>query len=169
MRKRIGPVALLVALVACDQARASQPCGVYARIDKVEVGPTGDKPTWVKIHGDFIVVELGNHLREPVRGFMFCSVVSGREDLCRLEWADLRKIAGTDKNYVAFGSAFSEVDHSLLRAIHKTERAENKPAPYPLNHGLTRLRTERPDDRADNPNPVVRLQTYLKANPLPKR
>jgi len=41
--------------------------------------------------------------------------------------------------------------------------------PYPLGHGLTRLRTHRLDDSADNPNPVIRLQAYLKAHPLENR
>ena len=117
MRKVITPAALLLAAALAADARASQPCGVYARIDKVEVGPDRDKPPWVKIHGDFIVVELRNQLRAPVRGFMLCSIVPEREDLCRLERADLQKIAGTDKNYIAFGSAFSEINHNLLAAI----------------------------------------------------
>jgi hypothetical protein len=106
---------------------------------------------------------------------MYFSVVKDREDLCRLEWADLKAIAGTAKNFVAFGSAHSEQRDDLARNdranVHKPGDVSPKPIPYPLNHGLARLRTERPEesDRAGegdfNRNPVVLLKKFLQDHP----
>src|SRR5215207_4554853 len=72
------------AVLVCQPAAASYPCGIYARIDKVEVGPDEAKPQWIKVHGDFILVKTSGRLSEPERGIMSFSLVAGREDLCRL-------------------------------------------------------------------------------------
>jgi hypothetical protein len=162
MRKWIGPLAALALLLVAGAAQASYPCGIYARIDKVELGPDADKPTWVKVWGDFMVVQPTTQLLNPRRGYMYFEAAKGKEDLCRLEWKDLKEIAGTAKNFVAFGSAFTE-GRPDLGTVYKADDKDPKPIPYPLNYGLSRLRTE---DLRGEENPVVRLQKYLKDNPL---
>jgi hypothetical protein len=163
------------AVVVCQPAAASYPCGIYARIDKVELGPDETKPQWIKIHGDFILVKTSNRLSEPERGFMSFSLVEGKADLCRLEWADLKAMAKAgafDKNVVAFGSAHAEQNDKLARDdenspnVHKGGAAAT-PIPYPLNQGLSRLRTTRLEEshREGSPNPAVLLKRYLEAHP----
>ncbi|HEX3148078.1 MAG TPA: hypothetical protein VHR66_08330 [Gemmataceae bacterium] len=170
--------AAAVAVLVCQPAVASYPCGIYARIDKVEFGPEETKPKWVKVYGDFILVKTSARLSEPERGYMYFSLVDGKEDLCRLEWADLKAMAkpgALDKNVVAFGSAHAEQNDNLARDgnspnVHKGDAAAT-PIPYPLNQGLSRLRTTRLEesDRAGSPNPAVLLKRYLEAHPgLPK-
>ncbi|HKB06223.1 MAG TPA: hypothetical protein VKD90_28775, partial [Gemmataceae bacterium] len=110
--------AAAAAVLLCQPVAASYPCGIYARIDKVELGPTVSNPQWVKIHGDFILVKTSGRLSEPERGFMYFSLVEGKEDLCRLEWADLKAVARAgafDRNVVAFGSAHAEQNDNLAR------------------------------------------------------
>jgi hypothetical protein len=165
------------AVLVCQSAAASYPCGIYARIDKVELGPDKSKPQWVKIHGDFILVKTSARLSEPERGFMYFSLVDGKEDLCRLEWADLRAVAkpgAFDKNVVAFGSAHAEQNDSLARDgnspnVHKGGDAA--PIPYPLNQGLSRLRTTRMEEseRAGSPNPAVMLKKFLSTHPVSQK
>ena len=80
-------------------------------------------------------------------------------------------------NYVAFGSAHAEVVDDLadpdsggnLPNVHEKDGPTVKPVPYPLNHGLTRLRVRNPEesDRPGNPNPVILLREYRARNPLP--
>jgi hypothetical protein len=85
----------------------------------------------------------------------------------------LEAIAKTTK-YVAFGSAYSEINNKLGRdgnpaAQEPDVRTKDKlgePIPYPLNHGLYRLRTT---DVLGERNPVQMLQTYLTTHPLQKR
>ena len=171
--------ATAAAVLVCQPATASYPCGIYARIDKVELGPDESKPQWIKVYGDFILVKTSARLSEPERGFMHFSLVAGKEDLCRLEWADLKAMAkpGTfDRNVVAFGSAHAEQNDSLARDsnspnVHKVAGSATAPIPYPLNQGLSRLRTTRLEesDREASPNPAVLLKKYLAANPVPQK
>jgi hypothetical protein len=170
--------AAAAAVLVCQPAAASYPCGIYARIDKVELGPDEAKPQWVKIHGDFILVKTSGRLSEPERGLMYFSLVEGKEDLCRLEWADLKAAArpgAFDRNVVAFGSAHAEQNDKLSRDgfspnVHKGG-AEVTPIPYPLNQGLSRLRTTRLEesDREGSPNPAVLLKRYLAGHPVSQK
>ena len=166
------------AVLVCQPAAASFPCGIYARIDKVELGPSETSPEWVKIHGDFILVKTSGRLSEPERGFMYFSLVPGKEDLCRLEWADLKALArpgAFDRNVVAFGSAHTEREDRLSRDgqtpnVHKAG-ADGRPIPYPLNQGLSRLRTSGAEesDREGSPNPAVLLKKFLASHPVSQR
>ena len=170
--------AAAAAVLVCQPAAASYPCGIYARIDKVELGPDETKPEWIKVHGDFILVKTSARLSEPERGFMYFSLVPGKEDLCRLEWADLKSLAkpgAFDKNCVAFGSAHTEREDSLARDgnspnVHKAGSAATA-IPYPLNHGLSRLRTSSPEwsDLDSSPNPAVLLKKYLATHPASQK
>jgi hypothetical protein len=172
--------ALAAAVLVCQPAAASWPCGIYARIDKVELGPDETKPRWIKIHGDFILVKTSGRLSDPERGFMSFSLVAGKEDLCRLEWADLKTMArpgAFDRNCVAFGSAHTERDDKLARDgnspnVHRGGTGADVAAiPYPLNQGLSRLRTSTPEesDRESSPNPVVLLKKYLANHPVSQK
>ena len=165
-------------VLVCQPAAASYPCGIYARIDKVELGPDESKPQWIKIHGDFILVKTSARLSAPERGFMYFSLVEGKDDLCRLEWADLKALAkpgAFDQNVVAFGSAHAEQDDKLARDgnspnVHKGG-SDAKPNPYPLNQGLSRLRTSRTEEshRTDSPNPAVLLKNFLASHPVSQK
>jgi hypothetical protein len=170
MKKRISFVALLALLLLAGAARASYPCGIYARIDKVEFEPNADKPERIKVWGDFLMVKTSNRLVGPERGYMYFSLVEKKEEHCRIEWKDLEEIATTTK-YVALGSAFSERRDDLGSSgdgpnVHKKDEKEVKPIPYPLNHGLSRLRTR--EDLFEDKNPVVILQKYAEKNPPEK-
>jgi hypothetical protein len=170
--------AAAAAVVVCRPAAASYPCGIYARIDKVELGPDETKPQWIKLHGDFILVKTSARMSEPERGFMYFSLVEGKEDLCRLEWADLKALAkpgAFDRNVVAFGSAHAEQNDGLARDenspnVHKGG-ADATPIPYPLNQGLSRLRTTRLEesDRESSPNPAVLLKKFLAGHPVSQK
>jgi hypothetical protein len=169
MKNWIGLIAVCAALLWCGAAQASWPCGIYARIDKVEMGPDADKPDWVKVWGDFILIKTSDRPIPPERGYMYFEVVKGKEELCRLEWKDLKELAGTERNYVAFGSPLSEIREDLARDgnspnVHAKDATAARPIPYPLNHGLSRLRTR--EDLGGATNPVVRLQRYLQEHPL---
>ncbi len=196
MKNRPGPLAvgawvLVFCLVSLSSAvQASFPCGIYARIDKVEVGPDSEKPTWVKVWGDFIVIKTSGRLEEVSRtgtvgrGYMYFSIVKGKEQHCRIEWSDLQEVAKTTQ-YVALGSVHSErfdrpetsvapPDGASEPRVYTKGDKEPKPFPYPLNWGLSRLRTRADNDlfgTADdadgaNANPVLVLQRYLKQHPL---
>jgi len=174
MMRRIACLAAMLATVGlATAARASFPCGIYARIDKVEFEPNADKPERIKVWGDFLLVKTSNRLVGPERGYMYFSLVEKKAELCRIEWKDLQEIAGTKNNFVAFGSAFTEIRDDLAGVdgqpnVHKKADKDVKPIPYPLNHGLSRLRPPDEDFPMAEKNPVAILQKYLDQNPLPK-
>ena len=77
---------------------------------------------------------------------------------------DLLKENDKGKTFIAFGSAFSEqLGVSLLDSAEKARLSQS---PYPLKHGLTKLRT--PSDRepargTGEQNPVLVLQEFQAA------
>lgn len=138
MMKRMAWVgAAAVALCCGVQARASGPIAVYAVIEKVVLGPSAKAPVHAQVWGTFMVAKgsTGRAFRGPVYGFFYYAAPSGKEDVCRKEWADLKKMAGTGK-VVGFGERGTLADVGRLRG-HGEEAKE--PDPYPLHFGLIRL------------------------------
>lgn len=186
---RLSAVLAFATFAVCSSsvAQASWPCGIYARVDKVEVGPDAEKPTWVKVWGDFIIIKTSGRLEDVRRGYMYFSIVKNKEQHCRIEWSDLQEIAKTS-HYVALGSVHSErfdrpetgpAPPSGVWGPSVYEKADKdpRPFPYPLNWGLSRLRTRAADgnlvgtaddDDALKVNPVLALQRYLKQHPVEK-
>jgi hypothetical protein len=104
--KKVSLLALAALLLAGAMARASDPIGILARIDKVVFEPKEGTPERVRISGVFILQsDRARHRTSPTRGFLYFTTTQGNEDKCRREWADLKKIAGTDQP-VAFGNSF---------------------------------------------------------------
>jgi hypothetical protein len=99
-------LALAALLLAGATARASDPIGILARIDKVVLEPKDGTPERVRLYGVFILQSnRGRERSSPTRGYLYFTTVQGKEDQCRHEWADLKKIAGKDQP-VAFGNSF---------------------------------------------------------------
>ena len=85
-----------VVLLGVGAARASDPVGVYALVDKVILEPNGEAAQRVQVWGAFSVANgAGETYAAPVRGYLYFTVAQGKEDVCRREWNDLKKVAGT--------------------------------------------------------------------------
>ena len=171
--------AAAAAVLVCQPAAASYPCGIYARIDKVELGPDETKPQWIKIHGDFILVKTSGRLSEPERGFMYFSLVAGKEDLCRLEWADLKALAkpgAFDRNcrrlrvgaHRAGGQAGprrEQPERPQGRRGRRGDPVPAEPGPVPpADHDARRRATGKA-----SPNPAVLLKKYLATHPVSQK
>src|SRR5262245_12556283 len=105
--RRIVFGALAVLLFAAAEARASDPVGIYALIDKVVQEPKDGTPERIQVWGVFVLGRnRGNEHTAATRGFMYFSAAPGKEDVCRREWADLARIAGKGQ-VVAFGSSYA--------------------------------------------------------------
>src|SRR5438270_910423 len=104
---RFGYVlALAAGLVACGAARASDPVGGYLIVDKVVLEPV-DSPTKVQVWGAFVFATArgGKAYGSPLRGYVYYEAPSGKEAVCRKEWADLKKAAGTGQ-VLGFGTSY---------------------------------------------------------------
>lgn len=172
MRNKVSWLAVAVILWSGGgEAWASNPCGIYARIEEVTLEPGADPPTWVLIKGDFLVALDSGRQLAPVRGYICFSSepLKGKDkDKCLLEWNDLKVLVeqkGAGKAYVAFGSAFSEVFSSYPEIQRTVEQAKQNPFPHPVHHGLTKLRVPNSRDRERTAgdrdrNPAVVLQEF---------
>lgn len=89
-----------------NTARASDPAGVYARVDRVGMEPNEQTPERIKIWGAFAVASgRGDSYQAPECGYLYFQIVAGQERQCRAEWADFERVAGKGQ-CVAFGNRY---------------------------------------------------------------
>jgi hypothetical protein len=149
-------LALATVLVAGSAARASDPTGGYLIVDKVVLDPS-DSPTTIQIWGVFTVAQErgGADYSRPQHGYLYYKIADGKEEVCRKEWNDIKKAAGTGQ-VLAFGSSYA------LEKIGKVRKANVKPESpdtYPIGNGLTKLHYD------DGYRPIATLIAY----PVPQR
>jgi len=129
---------LAALLVVVETARASGPVGGYLVVDKVDLSPP-DAPTKIQIWGSFVFpTGLGEKsYTEPERGYLYFKASPGTEALCRKEWNDLKKGAGSGHVF-GFGSI---EDSKKLRKVRKADQKPESPDIYLLGNGLVRFTT----------------------------
>ena len=147
----IAWAAALVALAWQTPARASDPIGAYVLIDKVVLEPNAESPMHIQVWGAFSFAKEtdSDTYAAPVRGYLYYRVMKGKEDVCRKEWADMKKVAGTGE-VLGMGSRFNR---AALGAVHRASDKAEKADPYPLGMGLVRVR------RATDYTPIQNLIT----------
>lgn len=155
---RTIPAALLaVALLSPPPAPAfSDWIAVYSIIDKVVFEPNDAAPERVQLWGDFALARPNdrNFYDAPQRGYLYLSLVPGKEDACRREWNDFRTLAGTGQ-VVGFGGR-----NAPRVRVRKAGEKVDKPDVYPMAYGLIKM-----NDRPTNYEPI----RELRALPRPQR
>jgi hypothetical protein len=129
-------LAMAAAVTAGGAARASDPIGGYLLVDKVILDPA-DGPATIQIWGS-IALAKENHgfdYKEPVRGYLYYKAPAGKEDVCRKEWNDLKKAAGTGQ-VIGFGSRY---DLKALGSVRKANVKPETPDTYPVADGLVKI------------------------------
>jgi hypothetical protein len=132
-------------LVLGGSAQASDPTGIYARIDKVVLEPNDEKPERIQIWGTLALAKVrsgGDEYDKPVKGYLYYALVPGKEDQCRKEWADLKKVAGKDQ-CVAFGSRYAK-----LGTVRKADQKPRDADPYVLARGVVKVDAANPQAQA---------------------
>jgi hypothetical protein len=125
-----------VALLALGgAARASDPVGIYALVEKVVLEPEGGKPERAQVWGIFRLAKAqrGDEYREPVYGYLYYKLAPGKEGDTRREWADLKEVAGNGQA-VAFAGRYQE-----LGKVRKASEKAEKPDPYPIGQEMHKL------------------------------
>jgi hypothetical protein len=143
--------ALAVAGVAL---KASDPVGVYARIDRVVLEPNAQEPMDVQLWGAFSVaiprtatgqqprpddafgtVAYGNVYGPVQNGYLYYTCPRTQERTCQAEWRDLLSVAGKSE-IVGFGARWTPAG--------RVRAASEKPASpdlYTLNVGVVKIGT----------------------------
>ena len=134
---RISCVLSLAALLAAGAAQASAPIGGYMTVDRVVLSPAA-APTTIQVWGSFVLATPGADLTygSPRRGYLYYEAPAGKEALCRKEWADLKKTAGTGE-VIGFGRRYRDE----LKKLGKVRQADAKPGEpdtYPIGCGLVK-------------------------------
>jgi hypothetical protein len=126
---------LLASLVCATLAYASDPAAVYARVDRVVLGPNADSPQTIQVWGAFSMAKPDdrNDYLAPARGYLYFTL-AGDSQAVRAEWADLKQMAGTGQ-IVSFGSR-----DQLKARLRPLEERPTNPDTYSVNVGLTKVR-----------------------------
>ena len=135
MARSIGGLFLVVAavVVLTMPVRASDPVGVYCLIERVVFEPA-DQPDRAQVWGACAMANAENRDYDPPRkGYLYYSIKPGQETLVRREWADLKRVAGTN-DAVGFGGRYASNGR-----IRPASEAPASPDVYPVNIGVTRL------------------------------
>lgn len=142
--KRIVCLAMpLLALAGAATARPPvDPVGGYVVVDKVVFEPSEGAPTRAQIWGTFVLAadRKGQTYGHPRYGYFYYSAAPGKEDVCRREWADFKKAAGTGA-VIGFGHTY---ELKGLGRLHGHGEEVKSADPYPLGTGLTKV-TRGPD------------------------
>jgi hypothetical protein len=116
----------------------SDPVGVYAIIDRVEMFPNEELPEEIRIHGVFALSDgqSGDYYLAPQRGQMYYRVNPQNARATRAEWADLKSIAGAGRG-IGYGARYAR--NGRVRMPGESPGAKSpEPDIYPLGFGLVR-------------------------------
>ncbi|MBI4586402.1 MAG: hypothetical protein HY717_20525 [Planctomycetes bacterium] len=174
MRRCILSPALLLGLVSAVSLdrplSASDPVGVYALIDKVVLEPYGaDAPERIQIWGVFTLsgqgrggsgpfeAEFGGFYENPERGYLYYSLPPGSEEPARLEWNDMKNLAGTGQ-CIGFGDRY--IRYQRKERVRSAREAPASPDAYSIGFGLVKV-------RGDTQNPPPKALLSMPAPQLP--
>jgi len=136
--RRIAVLASMILALSAPLARASDPTGIYAVVDRVVLEPSPDAPERIQVWGTFVIAQPRATYGPPERGYLYYSLRPGKEDLCRREWADFKKIAGTHQ-IIGFGARWGDDGRGRVR------KATEKPASpdvHPVATGTLHIRAD---------------------------
>ena len=130
------PVMLLAAVfvLAGTSVRASDPIGVFAKIDKVVLEPNDTAPERIQLWGSFCLADekdRDNYLA-PQKGYLYYKLPAEKSEAARKEWNDLKATAGSG-DVIGFGSRFA-AKAKVRSANDKPENADV----YPVAFGLVK-------------------------------
>jgi hypothetical protein len=123
-------------LVVAGAAPASDPVGIYGRIEKVVTEPGRGDAERVRIFGVFRLAKPragGDEYQPAAYGYLYYTLAPGKADESRTEWKDLKSMEHTGK-VVAFAGRYQK-----LGTVRKVAERPEKPDEYPVANGLEEI------------------------------
>ena len=162
MKRMTGIVAVMFVLGVTDRIAASDLTGIYAVIDRVTPTSVGQPDETIQVRGLFSLAFGGGfNYKPPVYGYMFFRLKKGQEAVCRKEWADFKRVAGTGQ-CIAFASRYRP-----LGRVRKLSEKPVKPDVSPLNIGVRKMGTLDISKRQIRPTRFLMSQFRLAYFPRP--
>ena len=122
-------------MLAAASVRASDPIGVFAKIDKVVMEPNDTSPERIQLWGSFCLAnpkDRDSYL-PPEKGYLFFKLPTEKAEVARTEWHDLKASAGSGE-VIGFGSRHSTTKATVRAAKDKPEN----PDVYSVGFGLVK-------------------------------
>ena len=130
------PIVLVVALFALAgiSAHASDPIGVFAKIDKVVFEPGDSSPERIQLWGSFCVADPKDRdsYLPPQKGYLFYKLPAEKSETARKEWNDLKAAAGSG-DVIGFGSR-----HAAHPKVRSAQDKPENPDVYSVAFGLVK-------------------------------
>lgn len=139
----IASLALLAPLARPAPVLASDPAGVYSRVEDVVVEPPKDnEPLRVRVYGVHALsyrIQEGERrhwgvYHDPEAGYLYFACPPGREAVCRMEWTDLEKAKG-DTRCAAYGDRYL-TDPKPNGRLRPYDESPTDPDTYPIGQGV---------------------------------
>ena len=123
---------------AAPQTGPADPVGIYVLLDHVVVEPNDAAPTRIQAWGVFALADPKGGYAPITKGYMYYVCPAGREKDCRVEWEDLKWIAGIGKaiGYAQRGKPFGRLRQEVDPV--------SSPDPYPLDGGVVKVESKDP-------------------------
>src|SRR5258706_2617025 len=109
MKRAICLACVVLFALTATKAKASDPIGIDALVDRVVIEPSDSQPERIQIWGAFSVAmrQFGDQYSPPVRGYLYYQLPPEKTGAAKAEWADMQKVAGTGQ-IIAFGSRYQQ-------------------------------------------------------------
>ena len=135
-------IAVLSATALMAMAPPSDPCAVYAVVDRVELAPNDANPATIQIFGTFAMSEQkpGDNYRPAVKGYLYYKVDPNNERASRAEWADLKSVAGS-KSVVGFAAKWVSMSIGRVRCLNEPPTS---PDVYPTQNSMGVVKAAQP-------------------------
>jgi hypothetical protein len=116
--------------------RASDPIGVFTKIDKVVLEPTEGAPERIQLWGAFCLADPKNRdaYLPPQKGYLYYKLPGEKAEAARKEWNDLKAVAGSG-DVIGFGSR-----HTTPPKVRDAKDKPENPDAYSVAFGLVRTR-----------------------------
>ena len=129
--------------------RASDPIGVFAKIDKVVLEPNDTSPERIQLWGSFCLADEKDRdsYLAPQKGFLYYKLPSEKSEAALKEWNDLKATAGSG-SVIGFGSR-----HSAKAKVRSANEKPETADVYPVAFGLVKS-----SQRSSSYAPIKALQ-----------
>jgi len=136
-------------VLAGTSVHASDPIGVFAKIDKVVFEPNDSMPDRIQVWGSFCLADDKDRdsYLPPQKGYLYYKMPDEKSEAAGKEWKDLKAAAGSGE-VIGFGSRYA----AKAKVRGANEKPENADV-YPVAFGLVKS-----NRRSSSYGPIKALQ-----------
>jgi hypothetical protein len=134
INSKLPAMLLALAFVCTASVRASDPIGVFAKIDKAVVEPTEGTPERIQLWGSFCLADPSNRdtYLPPQKGYLYYKLPAEKSEVALKEWNDLKAAVGTGE-VIGFSTR-----HGTRPKVRDAAAKPENPDAYALGFGMVK-------------------------------